>query len=241
MSEQESYESRSAAEQGPPPPPEPKASGGGELDPDAWMVTFSDLLTLLMTFFVLIFASQDPSEDKIQQAFGQRGGVFGLYRKSFLDQVIISPRQDVSEDKLEVFLEDVGSVDIEVKQEEQGLVVTLPADAYFEPNSTALNARAIKRVGQLAEFLSITKHQIQVVGHTDNQETGVPVHASPWDLSIARANSVMQRLINSKIPEDRLSLVGYGPSRPRFTNVSRKGRSRNRRVEILILNRGQLQ
>jgi len=76
-----------------------------------------------------------------------------------------------------------------------------------------------------------------VEGHTDTQETGAPNFADPWSLSIGRANGVLERLRNAQVDERRLSLVGYGPSRPRFTNVSRLGRARNRRVEIVIVNR----
>ena len=231
---------RSALE--PPPPRKPKEKppkAVDELDPDAWMVTFSDLLTLLMTFFVLIFASADPVEKAVQEAFGQRSGVFGLYRHNVMEQVLIVPRQDLSEDRLQVFLDEVGALDIEVEQEEQGLVVTLPTDAYFLPNSAQLNGRAVRRIGELADFLRATAHQIRVEGHTDDLETGAPSIRSNWELSLARGGAVLQQLLKSEIRANRLSLVGYGAVRPRFDNVSREGRQRNRRVEIVILNRRQ--
>jgi chemotaxis protein MotB len=220
-----------------PPPEKPakaKAPDEGP-DPDAWMVTFSDLLNLLMTFFVLIFATQDPVKEKLQEAFGQQSGVFGLFRRSFLEEVTAVPRVEVSQDRLQVLLDEVGAPDIEVTQEERGLVVTLPTDAYFEPGSTRLDQRALGRIAVLSQYLRYSSHQIRVEGHTDNRE--YQTYPSGWELSLARAHSVLDALRARGIPEGRLSLVGYGPSRPRFDNSSRVGRARNRRVEIVITGR----
>lgn len=239
MSEQE----YSGARREPPPeerePKEPKGGEGGRIDPDAWMVTFSDLLTLLMTFFVLIFASQDPvPPETLRQAFGQSQGVFGLFRLSFLENITAVPRQDINEDLVRVFLDEIGALDIEVEQQPQGLVITLPADTYFGPGRTALNERSRTRVDKLAEFLRDTGHAIRVEGHTDNRE-GSLAGIDPWELSLDRAENVLERLRGAGIAPGRLSLVGYGPSHPRYDNVSRLGRQRNRRVDIVILNRGR--
>lgn len=222
-----------------PPAPPRRARGGGqaEADPDAWMLTFSDLLTLLMTFFVLIFASQDPvPPEQLQQAFGQTAGVFGLFRTGFLEQIVAVPRRDVSQDLVQVFLNEIGALDVTVTQEPGGLVVALPTDTYFAPGSATLNARARKRIDQLASFLAATRHRIRVEGHTDNRERARPPYPSVWELSVGRAHAVLARLLAKGIAEDRLSLAGYGPSRPRFDNASREGRARNRRVEIVIVN-----
>jgi chemotaxis protein MotB len=202
------------------------------------MVTFSDLLTLLMTFFVLMFASQDPvPPETLQQAFGQSVGVFGLFRMGFLETLTAVPRRDLSQDLLQVFLDESGALDIEVRQEERGLVITLPTDAYFAPGSTALNPRAVRRIDRLSEFLRDSRHFIRVEGFTDDQEQGPPPYSDPWALSIARADRVLERLVHNGVEARRLSLVGYGPLRPRASNLSRLGRERNRRVEIVILNR----
>lgn len=224
----------------PPPPPARQRPKGGadEMDPDAWMVTFSDLLTLLMTFFVLIFASQDPvPPEKLQEAFGQTQGVFGLFRTSFLERIAVVARRDLSQDLVQVFLNEIGAVDVEVQQQERGLVITLPTDTYFEPGSARLNAQARERIDKLAAFLAATRHRIRVEGHTDDREQVAAPYPSVWELSVARAHRVLLRLMEHGIADTRVSLAGYGPSRPRFDNVSREGRARNRRVEIVIVNR----
>jgi chemotaxis protein MotB len=235
------------------PVPEPRRGGGGEapiprmerrkgavseMDADAWMVTFSDLLNLLMTFFVLMFASQDPvPPEKLYEAFGQSSGVFGLFRTGFLERLAVVTRQDVSQDLVQVFLDEIGAADIEVKQEQSGLVVTLPTDAYFRPGSADLNAQAVQRIDRLSAFLVATGHRIRVEGHSDDRERVAGPFPSRYELSVARAHRVLLRLVSQGVADGRLSLVGYGPGHPRFSNASRQGRAGNRRVEIVILNR----
>ena len=188
-----------------------------------------------MTFFVLIFASADPVKKKMQEAFGQSSGVFGLFRRSFLEDVVAIPRVEISQDRLQVLLDELGANDIEINQDDRGLVVTLPTDAYFNPGSARLNDVARARIGALSEYLRFSDHKIRVEGHTDNREVRSATYASSWELSLTRAHSVLLLLQATGIPVERLSLVGYGPSRPRFGNISRLGRSRNRRVEIVIV------
>ena len=237
----QSYEDRARAAAPPRKPREQGGGGGGNdgPDPDAWMVTFSDLLTLLMTFFVLIFASSDPVKSKFFEAFGQSQGVFGMFRTSFFQEITAVTRQDVSQDRVQVFLAEVGAVDIEVRQTDEGLFITLPANAYFEPGSARLRPVARQRVAKLAELLKYSQHHIRVVGHSDNQEASRTQYQNAWDLSLARSHHVLQLLISLQIDERRLSVVGYGDTRPRFTNRTRAGRRRNRRVELVIFNRGE--
>lgn len=219
-----------------------RSGGGGGAsgpDPEAWMVTFSDLLTLLMTFFVLIFASSDPMPpDRVQEVFGQSPGVFGLFRSSFLERINVVTRRDISEDLLQVFLDEIGALEVEVEQTERGLIVTLPSDTYFEPGGAELNEQARERLDRLAEFLVDTRHNIRVEGHTDDREQPQPPYEDRYDLSLARAHAAQERLLAAGVAARRLALMGYGPSRPRFNNVSRLGRAQNRRVDIVILNRG---
>ncbi len=240
----ESYDERArrAKLEEPPKERESRGGGGGDdgPDPDAWMVTFSDLLTLLMTFFVLIFASSDPVQEKFYEAFGQSSGVFGLFRTSFFEEIVPIKRRDISQDRLQVFLDEIGATDIEVSQEDRGLVITLPSQTYFNPGNAVLTGQAMKRITQLSELLKFSPHNVRVEGHTDNREARRSSYQNPWELSTARAHAVLLQLIKNKIAKSRLSLVGYGASHPRFDNVSRLGRQRNRRVEIVILNRGEV-
>lgn len=235
----ESYEERAKREAGPPVEPKVVEVEDDSPDPEAWMVTFSDLLTLLMTFFVLMFASADPVKSKYFEAFGQSQGVFGLFRTSFFEKITAVKRRDISQDRLEIFLDNIGSKDSEVKQEERGLVITLPSGTLFGPGEAVLNQKALVRLAKIGKLLKFTEHAIRVEGHTDNREARRSSFGSSWELSVARANAVLRLFLKQGLEAKRLSLTGYGPSRPRFANESRRGRERNRRVEIIIINRGE--
>ncbi len=241
MSEETGDQPRSYEDRARKAPKEPKEGRAKPVDegpdPDAWMVTFSDLLTLLMTFFVLIFASQDPIEEKVLEAFGQSAGVFGRFRTSFFEQISAVARKDISQDRIQIFLDEIGATDVDVSQEEQGLVITIPSQALFAPSAARLTGQARQRLAQVSQVLRFTRHDIRVVGHSDDRETAGGASADGWELSLARAHAVLQELIGNRIPESRMSLNGFGPSRPRFDNRSAAGRARNRRVEIVILNR----
>ena len=190
-----------------------KGGSGGQLDQTAWMVTFSDLLTLLMTFFILLFAAADPvPPKKLQEAFGQTVGVFGDFRTGILERIMVTPRQDISQDLVQVFLTEIGASEIEVRQDERGLVMVLPTDTFFPPGGVTLNRKARSRIDQLAAFLKDTRQRIRVEGHSDNRERPKGRDPDRWRLSLARANSVLERLVVRSIPETRLSLVGYGPA-----------------------------
>ena len=236
----QSYEDRARAERAETKPPKEKSTGGGGddgPDPDAWMVTFSDLLTLLMTFFVLIFASQDPVEEKLFEAFGQATGVFGLFRTSIFDEVKVVQRKDISQDRLQVFLDEIGAADIEVVQDDMGLAIVLPSQAYFKPGSIILTDQAKARLAQLSQVLQHTTHDIRVQGHSDDREARRSNYPSGWELSVARGHQVLQEFPRLGLKPGRMSVGGYGPVKPRFSNLSARGRERNRRVEVVILNR----
>ena len=128
---------------------------------------------------------------------------------------------------------------MDVSQEEQGLVITIPSQALFAPSAARLTEQARKRLAQVSEVLRFTRHDIRVVGHSDDRESAGGASADGWGLSLARAHAVLQELIANRITESRMSLNGFGPSRPRFDNRSAAGRARNRRVEIVILNRAE--
>ncbi|MDH4224860.1 MAG: flagellar motor protein MotB [Deltaproteobacteria bacterium] len=218
----------------PPPEKPPRADGDGP-DPDAWMVTFSDLLTLLMTFFVLIFASQSPQKEKLSEISTPREGPFGAFRSSITKELAFVPNRQISQDNIQVLLNEIGASDVTVTQDKQGMVIGLPSETTFEPGSDKITPLGLKHVLKLGEMLRESTHDIRVEGHTDPFEADPSVFKDPWFLSLARAQTVQKLLFSKGVPPDRTSIIGFGPSHPRFDNTTSMGRTRNRRVEIKIM------
>jgi chemotaxis protein MotB len=126
---------------------------------------------------------------------------------------------------------------LETKITRRGLVIRLLTDnVLFDSGEAKVKPRALPLLGKIAGLLQVDKeHPINVEGHTDN----VPIHSGAfptnWELSTARASSVTRFLIEKKAPAKRMGAVGYAQLHPIASNRSADGRSRNRRVEIVLL------
>ena len=127
-------------------------------------------------------------------------------------------------------------IGIKSKLTQKGAYITFDDQLLFDLSKAEINPRGVKLLDAVADVLKDMPCSIRVEGHTDN----IPIHTrrfpSNWDLSIARAVNVVKYLINiDGIRPSRLSAVGYGESRPLTTNDTPQNRSKNRRVEIVLV------
>jgi len=115
------------------------------------------------------------------------------------------------------------------------LYLRIPDAVLFDKGEAQLKPEHIKSIRKLAQMLAISPGSIRVQGHTnDNLDLSNSQFANPWQLSLARAASVLHILEDEGVNPARLSLVGYGPSRPISSEATPFGRSKNRRVEIVV-------
>jgi len=128
---------------------------------------------------------------------------------------------------------DDGSVT--VTQSNIGITVEINASVLFSPGEALLNEGSMEALRAVARVIKEHNHEIQVEGHTDN----IPIHTlnfpSNWELSTARASSVIRLFIDNGVGANRLTAIGYGENRPVASNDTSEGRKRNRRVSIMIL------
>lgn len=128
---------------------------------------------------------------------------------------------------------DDGSVT--VTQSNIGITVEINASVLFLPGEALLNEDSMEALRAVARVIKGHNHEIQVEGHTDN----IPIHTlnfpSNWELSTARASSVIRLFIDNGVGANRLTAIGYGENRPVASNETSEGRKRNRRVSIMIL------
>lgn len=213
----------------------------------AWMVTYGDLMSLLLTFFVLLLSFSTIQEEDFNKAMMSFQGALGIFDKSpMVVEPTIIPRPQMSSATIERLAREVKrrlqvlgkEGDVEVTYDKGGFRIELPSGVLFPSGQAQLSSAApdvltsvqdvLEEVGGLAFF--------EVRGHTDD----VPVSAgSPfednWDLSYHRAKAVIDYLSDSgAIPKERFEVVALGPSQPIATNDTPEGRATNRRVEILV-------
>ncbi len=124
---------------------------------------------------------------------------------------------------------------ITVRRAELWLEVEINSDILFDTGSAALDASAREVLTRLADVLRETPNPVRVEGYTDNRPINTVQFPSNWELSAARAASVVHLFSAQGVAPERLAMVGYGEHRPRADNLTEEGRNRNRRVVLIVL------
>ncbi len=218
-----------------------------------WMVTFSDLMTLLLTFFVLLLSMSSMDKVLISRispmtasygfiATGSAGKVPD--RIMVLNEVVSDPAiMYEQEERIKDLLFPDGVLppgmdrstlnkNLEILANPDGWVISLSDKLLFASGSWDLPPEGQQLLASLADVLHYMRNDVNISGHTDNTPSRGAV--DNYKLSAYRAHSVLEFLISRKLEPERFSLSAYGPDRPLWDNATEDGRSGNRRVEILI-------
>ncbi|WP_419663732.1 MotB: chemotaxis motility protein B [Desulfosarcina variabilis str. Montpellier] len=221
-----------------------------------WMATFGDLMSLLLCFFVLLLSFSEIDRQKYKQVAGSMEKAFGMQRQKNVsdsprhglkiiakdfDQAAIATRikQFIGREMEEEFDELYSKIedDIELDADQDQLTIRLMGESTFDSGKADIKPELqplMLRIGQILAK-EATSGGIIVAGHTDN----VPVRGGPYQtnlkLSIARAATVAQFLLDhTAIDPKRVSTMGFGEFRPIADNSNESGRRKNRRVEIIV-------
>jgi chemotaxis protein MotB len=225
-----------------------KKSGGGDEGAPMWIVTFSDLMSLLLTFFVLLLSFSTITEDEFNQAMMSLQGALGVLPRF---SSVVAPHapsrasKGANEDskraarQLRRMLQ-VKGLEKQVKIEYDafgGLKISLPNAVLFGPGSATLQADAYPLMEDMGEVLgSMPETFIEIRGHTDSSPlTTASTFRDNYDLSYFRAYEVGSRLSQAGgLPWEQFELVACGSSQPMASNETEGGRVANRRVEIYV-------
>lgn len=223
-----------------------------------WLVTYADMITLLLALFIMLYAISTLDiqrfkalVEEFQALFTGGGtsvmsggrGVLRLGAPESQKPLVVpllpgkKPEMHDEEETLERFIERRGlEGKVLIHREERGLVVSLLTDGiFFEKGSAELSEEAKRVLREIAPVLKSSGRFIRVEGHTCNLPIHTPRFPSNWELSLARAVTVVQYLIACGVPPERISAVGYGEFRPMFPNTNEENRRLNRRVDIVML------
>lgn len=187
---------------------------------DRWMVSYLDVVTILLVFFVAAAARTEALKRPEPAASPPP--------QPAAPAAPANPREELEER--------LAQAGIEVRREPRGLVASLPQAVLFAPGGDRISAEARPLIGRIAQVLGEASNQVIIVGHAD----AVPIHnrsfRSNWELSLARGMRVLELLTAEYyIDERRLSVSGDGSTRPADTDETPEGRAANRRVELVIL------
>lgn len=215
--------------------------GGGE-----WLATFADLMTLLLTFFVLLFSLSSIDNvrfreiiSEIQLGLGakpRKAAVFDdIPRDRLINILPGAARQSVSAD-LEQLVRDEKLEGAEVvDMGDQGALLRIGGHILFPSGTAEIQDSARGTLDKLAVILQRNpEYHLDIKGHTDNIPISTAAFASNWELSALRATTVLRGLLARNVPSWRMTATGYADTQPLAANFSPAGRERNRRVELLF-------
>lgn len=232
---------------------EKKNSGGGGEEVPAWMITFSDLMTLLLTFFVLLLSMASMTDvSKRKVALGSVSGYFGTgaprlddlttKRDKLVDPGPLNEVADLEPIKKRVLEEDPDS-DLKFEYNHYLQRVTLDSAVLFRGASAELTDRGRELLASLVPALKKSTYPLGLTGHTAGgmDEFGpdyMPDETTKvdfsWRLSLDRVVAVYRFFVDAGIEADKLRLEAYGRYRPKTGSGTRKAREGNRRVEIIL-------
>ena len=219
----------------------------------AWVVTFGDLMSLLLCFFVLMLSFSEMDRKKYRIVSGSLKQAFGIQKKvpvfeSPKGQKMIAKEFDQSivmakiEDEIvgpimEELRSNIGFeedlVDLDVTEDQ--VTIRLMGETTFDTGKAKIKPQFKLLLIKLGAILKTAPGDIVIVGHTDNVPLVGGRFRSNLGLSIARSGNVAEFLLhNSSIEPDRVSTMGFGEYRPIASNATPQGREKNRRVEIII-------
>ncbi len=227
--------------------------GGGAPE---WVVTFSDMMSLLLCFFVLLFSMSTIEKDKfkelalsLQSALGvdevpQAGTREGLEMKKHeaeakpeavdeLGGMIKKEMNDIKSNVEEFIVKNQLGGQVNAKVDGRGVVITISDVVLFPAGEAEINPEASQLMEKLKDLLQEFHYRVRVDGHTDD----VPIHTdkypSNWELSAARASRIVRYFIENGVAPERLSAQGFAEFHPLVDNSTPENRGKNRRVEIV--------
>ncbi|ADU31513.1 flagellar motor protein MotS [Evansella cellulosilytica] len=243
-----------------------RRQGNTEKGAPKWMVTFSDLMTLILVFFVLLFSMSVVDGQKFQavaESFQDRA-LFEFYPslipfdnpaedrdtkddpfdnevdpfENFLDSKKEENNQQLDDLLVEVldFLEANNLYEsISASRDDRGVVLVLQEQVLFESARAELISDATAFLDKVGTLIESVPNPIMVEGHTDSRPIETFQFPSNWELSGARASSVIRYLVdNHDLDQSRFVSVGYGDTRPIAPNTTNENLQKNRRVVIVI-------
>lgn len=231
-----------------------KRGGGSEEEGGSWMDTYGDMVTLILTFFVLLYSMSSVDKQKFQiiaQAFASQGNVINavvagevevespsgnLIEEAELNAGEVPETFDQLFQYLQNYVEQQGLAEsVEVTKGASSIYLRFRDNVFFDPDSSVLREEGKEILGGMSGGIISVKDYIlgiKINGYTAESASS---NKDEWELSSGRANNVLKYMMTLNIvPTSKYSSSGFGKYRPVDTNDTEEGRRQNRRVEIII-------
>ncbi len=207
-----------------------------------WAVTYGDLMSYLMIFFLILFSFSIAKTDKTktrkyEESLGNIQSTFGgKLDKKRVDRAKVQENEDTVADKIKARMASSQmSGLVQIESNERRVMLVLTEAVLFDSGKADLKERAKEVLRPIAEELKKMPNDVLVEGHTDNQPISKGRYTTNWELSMARAYSVIKFLQETGMNPKKLAGIGYGDNHSIAENNTLEGRAMNRRIEISLL------
>ena len=228
---------------------------------DRWLISYADFVTLLFAFFVVMYSISSVNEskyktfgDSLSSAFSSRHtpsepANINTEQEKLLKSLVdkrtarLGEQQRKIQDRMNKLAIDFRKIMsplidqhlVNINPTKRGVEIDISASLLFKTGEAALQPAALDVLRQVSTVLSKEELPVEVQGHTDDVPIVTTQFPSNWELSSARASSVVRTMITDGVPESRLVVVGLASNQPLVANDSPENRARNRRVSITML------
>jgi len=223
---------------------------------ERWLLTYADLITLLLAFFIMMYTFSKQDAQKYNEVTAHLKSIFsggsGIAKKGNLEgklpvdlQMQIGSNAMIEERIKQEFREiaDENGLknNITVFTDARGVVVRIMDKAFYDEGKADLKQGAKNALDKIIPIMKDIKNHIRIEGHTDNTPISKGEFKSNWELSVRRATEVVRYIVEKgPIAPDRISATGYAEYRPIVSNDTAENKALNRRVEIIIENTKQV-
>lgn len=202
-------------------------------DEGGWLTTYADMMTLLMTFFVLLFAMSTLDPVKLEQFGDSTKKDKGSQKKS--KKVSLS---QINKEVKKLVVEQELQSQVKVSMDARGVTLGIASDLAFSSGTATLSGPIKSFLVKLVGTMEKATYAIAVEGHTDNDPIRSSQFPSNWELSAARASAVIRYLTSQGIAADKFRAIGFGDTVPMVANDTKINKAKNRRVDITFLTIG---
>ncbi len=203
-----------------------------------WLTTYADAITLLMAFFVMMLTFAEFDVPAYQEAAAAIANNIGAGEKDN-----VSDTQELKIDVEDIVFEMQADQAVDVKLDKKGVVIELSGGAFFQPGTARLVDQAVPVLEKITQTVKAPKFQfynIEVQGHSDDSPIHTEQFPSNWELSSARASTIVRFFEAAEMEKNRMKAVGLADTHPKVPNLDLEGnpipenRATNRRIDIRV-------
>jgi chemotaxis protein MotB len=219
-------------------------------DANRWLLPYADFITLLLAVFVVMYSVSNVEESKFKSLSESLSIALNVKNTESKNNNFISDKTNSMIEQIHTRESQIAEINntlqndlapliaqnkIKIIKVRDGISIVINDSFLFKSGQAQIDPTFEKDLLQISDILKKYPNQIQVEGHTDNNRINTGMYPSNWELSSARASSVVRAFITNGVQESQLTAIGYAANQPIESNNSEEGRYRNRRVAIKIL------